>query len=205
MTAASIAPIATERLILRMLNRSDAAALHSFRGDPDATRFLSHQPLTPEQNLVRLEETLERAAASTSEWFHYGWAITLRHPGTLQDPGEVIGDARTWNSSASPIAGVMPPGNLPFQQASLGYILHPRYQGRGYGREAAAALVHWLFRERSIQTVFAGVYEPNIASITLLRRLGFTQDRYIPAELDNFGKNLPSLRFRLDNVHVSSC
>lgn len=194
----TIPPIATERLTLRLLSRSDAAALHRFRGDPAATRFLSHDALTTEANFRRLEERLAQAEASTSEWFNYGWAITLT------ESGEVIGDGRTWNSEALPVAGVLPTGRLTVDQASLGYVLHPDHHRQGYGREAAAALVGWLFGARGISTVFAGVYEPNIASVSLLRSLGFTQDRHFPAEQDKTGKGLPSLRFRLDGPPVSS-
>lgn len=198
MSRETIAPLATERLTLRLLSRSDAAALHRFRGDPVATRFLSHDALTTEANFRRLEERLAQAGASTSEWFNYGWAIVLT------ESGEVIGDGRTWNSAALPVAGVLPPGNLPVDQASLGYVLHPDYHHQGYGREAAGALVRWLFGARGISTVFAGVFEPNIASVSLLRSLGFTQDRHFPAEQDKTGKGLPSLRFRLDGLPLSS-
>ena len=192
MPAEGIAPISTDRLTLRLLTRTDAEAVHRFRGDPVATRFLCHDALTPEESLLRLEETLERAAASTRDWFHYGWAIVL------PETGEVIGDGRTWNSSGPTVSGALPPGVLPSHQASLGYILHPDHQGQGYGREAAGALVGWLFAERGISTVFAGVYEPNIPSMKLLQSLGFSMDRYFPAERDRSGKGLPSLRFRLD-------
>ena len=73
----TIGPLATERLTLRMLSLSDAAALHRFRGDPGATRFLSHDPLSAEENRRRLAEQLAQAEASTSEWFNDGWAIIL--------------------------------------------------------------------------------------------------------------------------------
>ncbi|WP_457965517.1 GNAT family N-acetyltransferase [Arthrobacter sp. D1-29] len=198
MSTAGTAPIETERLTLRLLTPADAAAVHSFRGDEAVTRFLSHGPLTAEENRVRLEEVVERAAVSTHEWFHYGWAITLR------ETGQLIGDGRTWNSAGSPARGTLTPGRLPSHQASLGYVLHPHYQGRGYGREAAGALVQWLFRELGVSTVFAGVYEPNTASIRLLRHLGFTRDGYVAPELDKFGKGFPSLMFRLDNPGASS-
>lgn len=145
-----------------------------------------------------MEERLAQAEASTSEWFNYGWAIILT------ESGEIIGDGRTWNSSALPVAGVLPPGSLPVDQASLGYVLHPDHHRQGYGREAAGALVRWLFGARGISTVFAGVYEPNIASVSLLLSLGFTQDRHFPAEQDKTGKGLPSLRFRLDGPPLSS-
>lgn len=182
-----IKPIRTERLELRLLTESDASAIHAFRGHREATRYISHGALSVEENKARLDEQLAQAATSTAEWFNFGWAITL------QANGQLVGDARTWNSARPPT-----PGKIPADHASLGYILHPDHHGRGYGREAASALVQWLFMERGTRTIFAGVYEPNLASRILLEHLGFIQDNHFPAEQDSHGKGLPSWRYRLN-------
>ena len=145
------APLLTGRLLLRPLTADDAGALLRFRAHPAATRYLSHGPLTPAQNSARLEQTLSAAASSTAEWFHFGWAIELRAT------GEVVGDARAWNTQEPPA-----PGRIPADSASLGYVLHPEHHGLGLGREAAGALVDWLFGARGSETIFAGVYEPNL-------------------------------------------
>ena len=189
MTAAAgePAPIRTERLTLRPLTADDGGAILRFRGDPDATRYLSHAALSPGENAARLRTVLAAAEASTAEWFNFGWAIQLRAT------GEIIGDGRTWNSGNPPV-----PGKIPANTASLGYILHPDHHGHGLGREAAAALVEWLFTARGSRTVFAGVYEPNLPSRRLLESLGFQPDRYFTAAEDTAGKELPSRRYRLD-------
>ena len=197
MNLEEIGPLVTERLTLRPAEIRDAAAIHRFRGDPAATRYLSHGPLTVEANLERLEEVVALRAASTCQWFNYGWAITLR------TSGEVVGDARTWNSTVLDTAGVLSPGKHPFQHAALGYVLHPDHHHHGYGREAAAALVNWLFAERGISTVVARAYEPNTASIKLLRSLGFKQDPAVPTDQDTAGKGYPMLMFHLDSPRHS--
>ena len=140
-------PITTERLTLRPLTAADDADLLRFRGNADVTRYLSHAVLRPAENTARLGRMLAQAEASTGDWFNVGWAIVLRAT------GEMIGDARTWNTESPPA-----PGTLESGSAALGYLLHPDQHGHGYGREAAAALVHWLFHDRGISTVFAGVY-----------------------------------------------
>lgn len=193
-----IVPLVTERLSLRLVEASDAAAIHRFRSDPSATRYLSHHPLTLAANGERLTELLALRQASSCEWFNYGWAITLR------GSGEVIGDARTWNSTALTADGMLSAGKHPVQHAALAYVLHPDYHGQGYGREAAGSLVNWLFAERGISTVVAGVYEPNTPSIRLLRSLGFQQDRVTPAEQDTAGKGYPLLMFHLDSSQAST-
>ncbi|WP_427134247.1 GNAT family N-acetyltransferase [Pseudarthrobacter sp. S9] len=183
------APIVTERLLLRPLTSDDAGALLRFRGHPYATRYLSHEPLGPEENNARLLQLVEAAEASTAEWFRVGWALELKAS------GEVIGDARIWNTAEPPS-----PGRIPADCASMGYILHPDHHGMGLGREAAGALVDWLFTERGTHTVFAGVYEPNLASRKLLEALGFRPDHYFIAAQDSAGKRMPSWRYKLDRV-----
>jgi ribosomal-protein-alanine N-acetyltransferase len=180
-------PILTARLELRPLRYDDAGALLSFRGHPEAVRYLSHEALTPEKTRRLLTDLMSRADDSTPGWFHVGWAVVLR------STGAVIGDGRTWNTPEPPL-----PGSIPAHQASIGYLLHPDYHGMGYGREAAAALVHWLFTRRGCAGVYAGVYEPNVASRRLLESLGFVPDHYFRAEEDSHGKGLPSWRYRLD-------
>jgi len=197
MARSGITPLVTDRLVLRLVEGSDESAIHSYRSNPAATRYLSHEPLSVEANRERLTELLALAEASTSTWFNYCWAITLRQS------GEVIGDARTWNSTAVSDPGVLAPGKHPAGQAALAYVLHPDYQHQGYGREAAAALVTWLFTRRGINAVAAAVYEPNSPSIRLLRSLGFQSDPVLPADRDRAGKGLPLLMFRLDRPDSS--
>ncbi|OFI38497.1 hypothetical protein BIU82_04020 [Arthrobacter sp. SW1] len=183
------APLLSSRLRLRLLESGDTAVVHQLRSHPDATRYLSHSPFSAEQSEAWLQEQLQRSAASTPEHFNLSWAITLR------DSGALIGNIRAWNTSEPPA-----PGPLASGCASLGYVLHPDHHGLGYGREAAAAMVEWLFTERNARTVFAGVYEPNLPSRRLLEGLGFTVDRHFSAAQDRHGKGLPSLRYRLDRI-----
>ncbi|MGO4454548.1 GNAT family N-acetyltransferase [Arthrobacter sp. RAF14] len=185
--APPITPIATDRLVLRPTELSDAPALEKIRGSEETTRYLSHEPLDPTAVRDRIASDRERATASTATVFRHAWALELRAT------GQVIGEASTWTTRTPPEPGHLEPG-----QAALGYVLDPDYHRQGYGREAAKALVNWLFTERDIRTAFAGVFEPNLASQALLKSLGFTPDRWFTAEQDQSGKGLPSIRFRLD-------
>lgn len=182
-----IAPITTDRLVLRPTESSDAPALERIRGSEETTRYLSHEALDPTQVRERIASDQARAAASTTTAFRHAWAIQLR------DSGQVIGEASTWTTRNPPEPEHLEPG-----QAALGYVLDPAFHRQGYGREAALALVDWLFTQRDIRTAFAGVFEPNHASQALLRSLGFTPDLWFTAEQDQSGKGLPSIRFRLD-------
>lgn len=195
MVPGEIRPLVTDRLVLRLVDAADEDAIHQYRRDPAATRYLSHDPLDAEANRERLMQLLALGKASTGQWFNYGWAITLR------SSGQVIGDARTWNSTALTEAGVLAPGEHSAGHAALAYVLAPGHQHRGYGREAAAALVAWLFTRCEVSTIVAAVYEPNSASIRLLQSLGFQRDPAVPSHQDAAGKAFPLLMFRLDSPH----
>lgn len=58
----------------------------------------------------------------------------------------------------------------------LSYWLIPEVHGEGYGREAVALAVEFVFRSRAVPAVAAGVYAHNDASRGLLESLGFREE-----------------------------
>jgi [ribosomal protein S5]-alanine N-acetyltransferase len=191
-------PLVTPRLVLRLIDGSDEAAIHTYRSDPSITQYLSHDPLTAGANRERLTQVLALGEAANGTWFNYDWAITLR------ESGKVIGDARTWNSTVLAPTGLLAPGRHPAGHAALAYVLNADYHHQGYGREAAAVLVQWLFMQPGISAVVAAVYEPNHPSIRLLHSLGFRRDPALGTDQETAGKGFPLLMFRLDSPQHSS-
>jgi [ribosomal protein S5]-alanine N-acetyltransferase len=60
------------------------------------------------------------------------------------------------------------PGRL-----ELGYLIFPRFQGRGYATEAVRALMDWARETHGITRFVASVAPGNEASLAVVRRLGF--------------------------------
>jgi len=56
----------------------------------------------------------------------------------------------------------------------IGFALLPRYEGKGYAREASLAVLNYAARELGQHTIAAIVMPGNEASLQLLHRLGFT-------------------------------
>src|SRR4051794_4003118 len=78
--ASTFLPIGTERLVLRRLERADAAGLAAYRSDPAVARYQSWQtpyPLAAAQRLI--EEMAHLAGPSNSEWVQ----IAVEHDGAL--------------------------------------------------------------------------------------------------------------------------
>lgn len=66
-----------------------------------------------------------------------------------------------------------------WQWPEIGYGIDPAFWGRGLAREAVSAVIGYMFGERpAIDAITARVDPRNVASIGLLKRLGFAQTGY---------------------------
>ena len=57
----------------------------------------------------------------------------------------------------------------------LGYRIFPSHRQRGYATEAARALIEWAHVEQGIGRFLFSIAPDNEASLTIARRLGFTE------------------------------
>lgn len=55
----------------------------------------------------------------------------------------------------------------------LGYLIAPRWKGRGYATEMVGAMVDVAFREREAERLYANVFVGNLASRRVLEKNGF--------------------------------
>lgn len=65
------------------------------------------------------------------------------------------------------------------ENVDLGFAILGAYRGRGYAREAAAAVLRQAQQEFGIERVVAVVQPDNVASITVLAAVGMTFERRI--------------------------
>lgn len=56
----------------------------------------------------------------------------------------------------------------------IGYSVLPCFQGHGYATEMVRALIDWAFAQLGVLRIIAETTEENVASMRLLKRLGFT-------------------------------
>lgn len=59
--------------------------------------------------------------------------------------------------------------------AEIGYFLHPSFQRRGITTKALVLVIAWLQEHAGLRHVWATADPDNPASVTLLKRLGFTR------------------------------
>jgi RimJ/RimL family protein N-acetyltransferase len=140
--------IETERLVLRPLQLADFDAFAEFARDPYAARFLGG----PQARSVAWRSFMTMAGA----WHLQGISMFSV---LLRTSGEWIGRVGPWY-----------PDGWPGTEVAWGIL--PRYWGKGYATEAAAASMDWAFDTLGWEDVIHTIDPRNEASIQVARKLG---------------------------------
>jgi [ribosomal protein S5]-alanine N-acetyltransferase len=146
----------TDRLILREISGSDAAALFAIHGDIEAMRWFGSDPVPDIEGARGLIEIFA------------GWRI-LPNPGTrwglqLKTNPTLIGTCGLfkWNRS--------------WRSCAIGYELGAAHQGKGFMAEAVNAMIDWGFEAMELNRIEATIHPMNRPSITMAQRLGFVEE-----------------------------
>lgn len=153
-------PIETERLLLRSFREGDLDDLHAIRSRPEVVRYLYGEVRTREEVEVMLAERI----AATSLWEDDDMLVLAVE---RRDDSRVIGDVTLWLRSAE------------HRQGEIGFAFHPDAQGRGFAREAAAAVLELAFGRMGLHRVYGRTDGRNDASAALMRRLGMRQEAHL--------------------------
>jgi RimJ/RimL family protein N-acetyltransferase len=136
--------IETQRLLLRPLMRYDAPVLHQALSDPAVMRYWSTPP--------------HAALAETESWIEESIAAMARgdaHDFVVLHQGAVIGRVAFWMGD------------------EIGLFFLRQAWGKGFAREAVAAVLRYGFDKLNFKQVRADVDPENVASLRLLEALGF--------------------------------
>lgn len=146
-------PLRTDRLVVRMMRDADLERFLAYRNDPELAR-LQDWPLPYTRE--RAEQLI--AGQAPLEGPTDGACVQL----ALEHGGELVGDLAVFLRSGGAIAGV-------------GYTLMTEHQGRGFAREALAAVVDALI-EHGVHRFEAELDDQNVPSMRLLEQTGFTME-----------------------------
>jgi RimJ/RimL family protein N-acetyltransferase len=154
-------PVLTERLSLRPLQPSDAAAVHAYQSREDVCRYIPYGP----RSLDEVTARLHRADVTRSTLDEAGQAMVLAVVRRSDDV--LVGDVMlAWASGEH-------------RTGEIGYVLNPSYEGNGYATEAAAAALRLGFDGLGLHRIIARIDARNEASARLLHRLGMRQEAYL--------------------------
>jgi len=148
--------LATERLVLRELRTSDAAAVAAGAGDRRVAQYLIQVPSPYPIALAR------RWVIHRIEWWDTGRGVTLAV--TLPDEPDML------------LGTVSLRRYVRDRRAELGYWLAAPAWGHGFATEAARAAVDFGFRELGLARIYAQVLAGNRASLGVLDKLGMVNE-----------------------------
>ncbi|WP_353826455.1 GNAT family N-acetyltransferase [Agromyces sp. SYSU T0242] len=148
--------IRTERLTLRPHRMADAAAWYELQSDPDVVEHLAWPLRGRAESFVHLLNRTRHTRLEQRDDF-LALAVVL--------DGELIGDASLHLRELEPER----------RRCDVGWVIGPRWQGRGYAREAGLAMLELAFDTLGAATVQAHMAPANRASLALAERLGFSE------------------------------
>ena len=147
--------ITTKRLVLRLLQKSDAEAVTRLCNNYNIynnTLYLPY-PYSLEDALSWIEHHLDNFNANKS----YEFAITNK------DSGELYGAIALSN-------------NQRFHNGEIAYWIGEEYWGNGYATEAAQAILQFAFNEKNYHKVYARYFRSNPASGRVMEKLGMKKE-----------------------------
>lgn len=154
--------IETPRLILKPISKNDWEFFKKLHQSREVIKYVS-DPFTDSDIKERFNSRLVEWKKTCDHWL----TLTIVEKAT----GNKIG-----------ITGFYPEWE-PCQQAELGFLLSPEFQGKGYGKESTIAVLEYAFNECNFHKMIATVTEGNSPSFNLLKGLGFIHEGTIR---DNF-------------------
>jgi RimJ/RimL family protein N-acetyltransferase len=152
-------PITTERLLLRPVLESDAAAMHTYKSRGDVCRYLPHDVLSLEQVIDRTATRYARTALEDE-----GQSLTLAV--IERASGALVGDVILFWRSREHRSG------------EVGYCFNPPFHGRGYAVEATGAMLTLGFDVLGLHRIVGRLDARNTASARVLEKLGMRREAH---------------------------
>jgi ribosomal-protein-alanine N-acetyltransferase len=170
----------TERLVLRRLGETDLAELFFMRSDERIMIYIDQPRFTKQEEAIAYLEKLDKIQEENEG---INWAVTLKGEPKL------IGRLCLFNFAKEHFRG------------ELGYVILPRYHGKGIAQEAVEAVLEYGFKQIRLHTIEANVNPANEASIRVLERNHFVREAYFRENYFFEGKFLDSAVYSLINPY----
>jgi len=162
----------TERLTLARLTDDDAPFMLRILNDPSFLRFIG------DRGVRTVEQALDyMAKGPIDSYARHGYGMYLT---ALKDTLVPIG-----------LCGLVKRDYL--EEPDIGFAFLPEFWSRGYALESAKAMLTHARDDARLPRLLAITSQDNVASITLLRKLGFGFERLIQAPGETVQINLFSL------------
>ena len=160
--------IQTTRLNIRQLELFDLSDFHIYRSNPEVTKYQGFDAMTMEQAEEFIIGNSTKDFGKAGEWVQYG----IENSETRQ----LIGDC------------AIKLDQYDTRIAEIGITISHLEQKKGYAKEVLTGVLTFLFDTKEIHRVVEIVDAENIASISLLKSIGFKQEGHFIENIFFIGK-----------------
>lgn len=168
--------IVGKKINLRSINQKDVQSIYEHVKDPRITRYLLiKQPYT----IKMARDFVKRAQADDKKKKAYHFGIEDK------ESKKIIGmiSLRSWSHE--------------HRHAEVGYWLGLKYHRQGIMSEALKLVLNFAFKRAKLVRVQAGVMRSNMASASLLKKVGFKYEGCLRKYFLNNGRWQDDLRFSI--------
>ena len=169
----------TPHLVLREFTFEDMIAVQKYASDPEVTKHHVWGPNTLHDTKVFVEYAIENQNKNPRQVFEF--AITLK------DTGELIGGCGIHLSDYEKSIG------------DIGYTFSKSEWGKGFGTEAAQALITFGFEQLNLHRIWATCRPENIGSFRVLEKCGMTKEGCLKKNMLLRGEWKDSLLYAIVN------
>lgn len=166
----------TERLVLRRLVETDANDVFKLRSDQELMRYVARPLAKSEQDAINLIRRVDEGILSGES---INWGITLKNN------DQIIGVAGIVRTTPQDHRG------------EIGYLLAAEHQRKGLTGEAIKEILNYGFSQLHLHLIEAVTDPRNTASISVLKKLGFSMDGHFRENTFYEGNYLDSMHFSL--------
>lgn len=169
--------INTSRLQIRNLKLTDLNDFHVYRSNAEVTKYQGFDVMNLEQAEEFIHSQLNKKFGAAGEWVQYG----IEHKQT----GRIIGDC----AIKLQVDDV--------RIAEIGITISHLYQKNSFAKEALLGIMTFLFDLKNTHRIVEIVDAENIASINLLKSVGFRQEGHFIENIFFKGKWGSEFQFAL--------
>jgi len=150
--------LVTPRLTIRHLKPSDVIDFHLYRSNPEVTKYQGFDVMTLDQANDFIQDNASKYYGLQGEWIQFGIEMNTSQ--------KIIGDC------------AIKLDIFDTRIAEIGITISHLEQQKGYAKEALLGILSFLFDNKEIHRIVEIVDAENVASIQLLKSLGFREEGY---------------------------
>ncbi|WP_339665376.1 GNAT family N-acetyltransferase [Maribacter arcticus] len=149
--------IETERIRLRLIDRSDLDSIHTLHSLPETDKF----------NALGIPNSIEETKAIIEPWIKENRSEEIKNYTFAID-----------NKSNGKFMGLfgLKIGHQKYKRAEVWYKIHSDYWKKGYATEALKAIIDFGFDALKLHRIEAGCAVENIGSIKVLEKSGMLRE-----------------------------